>query len=93
MTGAEQPVREAQFIDDGGLVRLYAVADGNLTLWVLGAPATYRIDPANGDVTEIGREPILWSPDGTLRVTVHEDGNNTALRLRDPAATSSPASA
>jgi hypothetical protein len=83
VTGAEQPVSEAQFIDNGGLVRLYAVADGNLTLWVLGAPATYRIDPANGDVTEIARQPILWSPDGTHRVTVHEDGNNTALRLRD----------
>jgi hypothetical protein len=82
-TGAEAPVKEAQFIDNGGLVRLYAVADGNLTLWVLGAPATYRIDPANGDVTEVGREPILWSTDGTQRVTVHEDGNNTALRLRD----------
>ena len=38
MTGAEEPVREAQFIDDGGFVRLYAVADGHLTLWVLGAP-------------------------------------------------------
>ena len=83
VTGAEQPVSEAQFIDNGGLVRLYAVADGNLTLWVLGAPATYRIDPANGDVTQIARQPILWSPDGTHRVTVHEDGNNTALRLRD----------
>ncbi|HEX5579354.1 MAG TPA: WD40 repeat domain-containing protein, partial [Candidatus Limnocylindria bacterium] len=83
VTGAEEPVKEAQFIDDGGLVRLYAVADGNLTLWVLGAPATYRIDPANGDVTEIAREPILWSPDGTRRVTVHEDGNRTSLRLRD----------
>ena len=82
-TGAEAPLKEAQFIDDGGLVRLYAVADGNLTLWVLGAPATYRIDPANGDVTDVGREPILWSPDGTLRVTTHEDGNHTALRLRD----------
>ena len=82
-TGAEAPVKEAQFIDDGGLVRLYAVADGNLTLWVLGAPAAYRIDPANGDVTEIAREPILWSPDGTQRVTAHEDGNTTALRLRD----------
>ncbi len=82
-TGAEAPVKEAQFIDDGGLVRLYAVADGNLTLWVLGAPATYRVDPANGDVTEIAREPILWSPDGTQRVTAHEDGNTTALRLRD----------
>jgi hypothetical protein len=81
--GAEAPLQEAQFIDNGGAVRLYAVADGNLTLWVLGAPATYRIDPANGDVTEIGREPILWSPDGTLRVTTHKDGNNTALRLRD----------
>ena len=82
-TGAEEPLEEAQFIDNGGLIRLYAVADGNLTLWVLGAPATYRIDPANGDVTEIARQPILWSPDGTHRVTIHEDGTNTALRLRD----------
>ncbi len=61
VTGAEPPLREAQFIDDGGLVRIYAVADGNLTLWVLGAPATYRIDPANGDVTEIARaaDPLV----------------------------------
>jgi hypothetical protein len=82
-TGAEAPLKEAQFIDDGGLVRLYTVADGNLTLWVLGAPAIYRIDPANGDVTEVGREPILWSTDGTQRITVHEDGKRTTLRLRD----------
>jgi hypothetical protein len=83
VTAPEAPLREAQFIDDGGLVRIYAVADGNLALWVLGAPATYRIDPANGEVSEIGREPVLWSPDGTRRVTLHEDGSTTSIRLRD----------
>jgi hypothetical protein len=81
--GSEPPLQEAQFIDDGGLVRIYAVADGNLAVWILGAPSTYRVDPANGDVTDIAREPTLWSPDGTQRVTLHENGSNTTLRLRN----------
>lgn len=87
LIGAEAPLREAQFIDDGGVVRLYAVADGNLTLWVLGAPSIYRIDPANGDVSEVSRQPTLWSPDGMQRITLHESGNSTTLRLRDRSST------
>ncbi len=81
--GADPPLREAQFIDDGGVVRIYAVADGNLEVWILGAPSTYRVDPADGNVTEIARQPILWSPDGTQRVTLHESGSSTTLRLRN----------
>jgi hypothetical protein len=81
--GSEAPLREAQFIDDGGLVRIYAVADGNLVVWILGAPSTYRVDPGNGEVTDIAREPTLWSPDGAQRVTLHESGSNTTLRLRN----------
>jgi hypothetical protein len=81
--GAEAPLREAQFIDDGGLVRIYAVADGNLAVWILGAPSTYRVDPGNGEVTDIAREPLLYSPDGAQRVTLHESGGNTTLRLRN----------
>jgi hypothetical protein len=83
LTAPEAPLREAQFIDNGGLVRIYAVADGNLTLWILGAPDIYRIDAANGDVSNIRRAPTLWSPDGAYRVTLHEEGSTTALRLRD----------
>jgi hypothetical protein len=81
--GADPPLREAQFIDDGGVVRIFAVADGNLEVWILGAPSTYRVDPADGSVTEVGRQPILWSPDGTQRVTLHESGSSTTLRLRN----------
>jgi hypothetical protein len=83
--GADPPLREAQFIDDGGIVRIYAVADGNLTLWILGAPSIYRIDPADGTVSDISREPILWSPDGTKHITLHENGGSTAIRVRDRA--------
>jgi hypothetical protein len=82
-TAPDLPLREAQFIDDGGLVRLYAVADGHLTLWVLGAPDTYQIDAANGAVTKIRREPTLWSPDGQLHITLHERSGKTDLRVRN----------
>jgi hypothetical protein len=83
VTAPDAALREAQFIDDGGLVRLYAVADGHLTLWVLGAPDTYQIDPANGAVTKIAREPTLWSPDGSLRIGLHENNGRTTIRLRN----------
>ena len=83
LTAPEASLREAQFIDDGGLVRIYAVADGNLTLWILGAPDVYRIDAANGDVRNSSGQPTLWSPDGAYRVTLHEADSTTALRLRD----------
>jgi WD40 repeat protein len=82
--GPDPALREAQFIDNGGLVRLYAVADGNLALWVLGAPAIYRIDTGDGRVSEISREPILWSPDGEHRIDLSENANGTTqIILRD----------
>ncbi|HEX6127734.1 MAG TPA: hypothetical protein VF071_01800 [Candidatus Limnocylindria bacterium] len=76
--GPDPALREAQFIDNGGLVRLYAVADGNLTVWILGAPATYRVDPGDGSFSEVDREPILWSPDGRQRIDVRENDNGTS---------------
>jgi hypothetical protein len=83
VTASEQALREAQFIDDGGLVRLYAAADGRLTLWVLGAPDTYQIDPANGAVAKVASQPELWSPDGTRHIGLKESGSRTTIRLRD----------
>jgi hypothetical protein len=80
----DPPLREAQFIDDGGQVRLYATADGNLALWILGAPSTYRIDAGDGEVTDLRRQPVLWSPDGMRRIDRRELPNGTTnLVLRD----------
>lgn len=80
----DPPLREAQFIDDGGQVRLYPLADGDLLLWILGAPETYRIDAGDGSVSEARRQPVLWSPDGTRRIDLRENPNGTTdLVLRD----------
>jgi hypothetical protein len=82
--GPDPPLREAQFIDDGGTVRIYAGADGNLAVWILGAPAIYQVDPGDGGVAEITREPILWSPDGRTRITLSESASgSTVIGLRN----------
>jgi hypothetical protein len=90
--GAEAPLQEAQFIDDGGTVRLYPTADGFVVAWILGAPATYRFDPGDGSVVKVSHAPQLWSPDGQKRVASDERANGTTvLRLRtrgDPEVTS-----
>jgi WD40 repeat protein len=79
----EEPIRQAQFADDGGLVRLYWMADATLRLWVLGAPAQ-QIHPIDGTVTELeGRDPQLWSPDGERQIQLIEDGTTTTLHLVD----------
>ena len=84
VTAPDAALKEAQFIDNGGLVRLFPMADGNLALWVLGAPATYRIDAGDGRVTEIGGQPTLWAPDGKQRVALTENANgSTVIRLLD----------
>jgi hypothetical protein len=81
---ADPPLREAQFIDDGGQIRLYATADGNLALWILGAPSTYHVDAEDGTVTEARRQPELWSPNGMHRVERREQPDGTTnLVLRD----------
>jgi hypothetical protein len=74
---AESALDEAQFIDEGGLVRLYPLADGHLLLWILGAPASYEIDPATKEVTETTGLPVLWSPDEMFQVRLTEGDPNT----------------
>ncbi|HET7520270.1 MAG TPA: hypothetical protein VFK61_01890 [Candidatus Limnocylindria bacterium] len=85
VVGADAPLREAQFIDDGGLVRLVAMADGHLNLWILGAPDVYQIDPADGAVARVTRQPTLWSPDGTQRIALKENGGTTRIRVKNRA--------
>jgi hypothetical protein len=76
-------LQEAAFTDEGGPVRLYPTNDGNLVLWILGAPATYRIDPVDGTLTEVTRTPTLWSPDGKRRVDTKLSAGATTLTLRN----------
>ncbi|HEX5395746.1 MAG TPA: hypothetical protein VFX74_01525 [Candidatus Limnocylindria bacterium] len=80
---ADPLLTEAAFDDEGGIVRLYPTTDGNLVLWILGAPATYRIDPADGTRTEVTRAPTLWSPDGKRRVETKLSGSTTTLTLKN----------
>ena len=80
---AETALEEAQFIDDGGVVRLYPTTDGRLLLWVLGAPATYEIDPGGGAMTETTGLPLLASPDDLFRITLSESAAGGTLILTD----------
>jgi hypothetical protein len=83
VTAPDAALREAQFIDDGGLVRLRPMADGNLSMWVLGAPATYRVDAADGRVQEVDAEPTLWAPDGRQRIVVSDSNGTSTLTLEN----------
>ncbi len=79
VTGKESALKEAQYLDDGGAVRLYATIDGNLALWILGAPATYRIDPADGSVLNVSSAPMLWSPAGKFQIVLTENSNGSTV--------------
>jgi hypothetical protein len=84
---SEAPLKEAQFVDNGGIVRIYATADGNLVVWLLGAPSTYKVDVGDGTVTNIDAQPVLWSGDGQWRTALKESGGSTTIQLFDTAAT------
>jgi hypothetical protein len=80
---ADPPLKEAQFADNGGIVRLYVTVDGYVVAWILGAPATYRVDPADGTFKEVAARPVLWSPDRRMRVDVTEKSGASTLTLID----------
>jgi dipeptidyl aminopeptidase/acylaminoacyl peptidase len=80
---AEEALPEAQFIDEGGPVRIFWMEDDRLRLWVLAA-GTWTIAPADGAVSEAETDlPVLWSPRGNRRVTVAEEGTTTTMTLLD----------
>lgn len=83
---AEAPLREAQFIDNGGIVRIYATADGHLVVWLLGAPATYKVDVGDGTISNVKAQPVLWSRDGQWRTALKESGSSTVIQLFDTSA-------
>jgi hypothetical protein len=68
----------ARFLDEGGVVRIYATSDGKLLLWVYGA-GQWHIDPVNGSAVAGTRPPTLWSPDGSHRIVATANGLVTTL--------------
>ncbi|MGH2428616.1 MAG: hypothetical protein ACRDGV_06960, partial [Candidatus Limnocylindria bacterium] len=80
--GSEPELNQAQFLDEGGVVRLFWMDGGGLRLWVFGR-GTWDIDPEDGEVTEgeTDEAPVLWAPDGSMRVMVSESGTASTLVL------------
>ena len=80
----EAAVDEAQFVDDGGAVRLFWMHDDLLRLWILGG-GTWTIDPVEGNATKLDEEalPVLWAPEGERRVRLGADGDKTKMRVVD----------
>jgi hypothetical protein len=80
---ADPALKEAQFADNGGIVRLYVTVDGYVVAWILGDPSkTYHIDPADGTYTELDAPPVLWSPDQKVRVELNEKSGTTTLTVK-----------
>jgi hypothetical protein len=81
-TFVEDAVSEAQFADDGGFNRVYALDNGSVVVWILGAPSAYTYNPTSGVTSTANHAPFLWSPNGQMRITVTESGNNSRLSVR-----------
>ena len=82
VTFQQGAVQEAQFADEGGFNRVYVLDDGRVVVWILGAPQIYTYDPATGASATTNRVPVLWSPNGQLRVEVTESGGSSTLTVR-----------
>ena len=82
--GAESPVKEAQFADEGGSQRIYFMNDKTLRIWMLGAP-TYGVT-TTGRTTKLSDVtlPTLWAGDGMKHIELTESGEATTLTLRSP---------
>ena len=77
----EAALREAQFLDDGGPVRIFWMDDDTLQLWSAGAGA-WSIDPESGKTTELhGDLPLLWSADGHHHISVSDKDGTSTLTL------------
>jgi hypothetical protein len=82
----EAPLKEAEFVDDGGSIRLYWMHNDRLLLWILGG-GTWTIDPADGNARKLRGDalPLLWAPDGERRIQKTNVGARTTLAVMDRA--------
>jgi hypothetical protein len=74
----------ARFFDEGGAYRIYPTSDGKLVFWVSNA-GKWQIDPGTRETAPAPRQPVLWSPDGSRRITIGENGLVTTLAVVDGA--------
>ncbi len=81
-TFQEDVVSEAQFADDGGFERVYVLDDGTIVVWILGAPQVYTFNTSTGAVGTTNHMPLLWSPNGQLRIAVTESGSTSRFSVR-----------
>lgn len=82
-TRSQDALAEAQFIDDGGPVRLFWLESGALRLWIRDG-GVWEVDPVAGDATPSdGDLPKLWSGRGNRHVVVSREGTTTTLTLTD----------
>jgi WD40 repeat protein len=80
---AESALPEAQFVDDGGAIRLYWMEDDVLRFWALGG-GSWTIEPDDGAVQEVDDAvPVLWAPGGERRISVSAKEGTTTLSLLD----------
>jgi hypothetical protein len=70
----------ARFFDEGGTYRIYGTSDGNLVFWVANA-GQWRVDPVSGTQVAVSRQPLLWAPDGSRRISVSENGLLTTMAV------------
>ena len=82
--GDDAPLAEAQFLDDGGAIRLYWMHDDTLRLWILGG-GSWVIDPVEGGATALEEhaQPVLWGPEGERRIGFAGNGSSTTIRMVD----------
>jgi hypothetical protein len=81
----EAALKEAQFSDDGGTVRIFWMDDGTLLLYSRGA-ATWSVDPSGGDATKLeGALPQLWSADGHHHIAISDKDGTSTLALSNGA--------
>jgi WD40 repeat protein len=78
-------LREAQFLDDGGPIRIFWMEDDTLLLYSTGA-GTWAIDPASGEAAKLeGDLPQLWSADGHHHITISDKDGTSTLALSNGA--------
>jgi WD40 repeat protein len=79
--GTEDAATEAQFIDDGGPIRLFWMESGVLRLWILGG-GVWEMPPAGGEATKRDVDvPLLYASRSNRQVVVAEDGTTSTLSM------------
>jgi hypothetical protein len=78
--GFTSDVEAAQFLDEGGPIRLRWLNDGRLVFLAFGGPS-YAIGPADGATSEAAGSLVLSTADGERRIELMANTAGTTLQL------------